>query len=140
MRLVVDANIFIAAFLKNALTRELLLDERLDLATPEYGFIETRAILKRPNLLKRLRLSPDNFEWLWSVLTARVKVISQADCQTAVQEAQRLISDLKDVPYLACALILRAAVWSNDPHFQAQKLKRRVEVFTTGELIAQLKR
>ena len=59
MRLVVDANVFIAAFLKNALTRELLLDERLDLATPGYGLIETRAILKRPSVLKRLRLSPE---------------------------------------------------------------------------------
>ena len=34
MRLIVDANVFIAAFMKDALTRELLLDERLDLATP----------------------------------------------------------------------------------------------------------
>ncbi len=58
MRLIVDANVFIAAFMKDALTRELLLDERLDLATPEYGLIETRGILKQPKVLKRLRLTP----------------------------------------------------------------------------------
>ncbi len=139
MRLVVDANVFIAAFLKNALTRELLLDERADLATPEYGLIETRVILQQPKVLKRLRLSPGDFEWLWSILTARVEVIPQSDYQSAMQEARLLIADPKDVPYLACALRLELAVWSNDPHFQAPAVKQRVAVFTTTDLLLRIK-
>jgi len=140
MRLVVDANVFIAAFLKNAITRELLLNERTDLVTPEYGLIETRAILKQPSVLRRLKLSLEDFEWLWTVLTARVEVIPQSDYRAAMRDAQRLISDPKDVPYLACALSLGLPVWSNDPHFQEPAVKQRVPVFTTGDLIAKLKR
>ena len=135
MRLVVDANVFIAAFLKDALTRELLLNEHVDFVTPEYGLIETRAILLQPKVLKRLRLSPENFEWLWLVLTAHVEVIAQLDYQSCMQEARQLIADPKDVPYLACALRFESAVWSNDPHFQAPKVEERVQVFTTGELL-----
>mgnify|MGYP001605926179 FL=1 len=139
MRLVVDANVFIAAFLRNALTRELLLDERADMVTPEYGLIETRAILEQPKILKRLQLSSDDFEWLWSVLTERVEVIPQSDYRAAMREAQQLIADPKDVPYLACALQLELAIWSNDPHFQAPRVKQRVAVFTTGDLLLKRK-
>ncbi len=139
MRLVVDANVFIAAFLKNALTRELLLDERADLVTPEYGLIETRSILLQPKVLKRLRLSPVNFKWLWSILTARVEVIPQSDYQSAMEEARQLIADPKDVPYLACALRLGLGIWSNDPHFQAPAVTRRAAIFTTNDLLLKRK-
>lgn len=139
MRLVVDANVFIAAFLKNALTRELLLDERADLVTPEYGLTETRAILLQPKVLKRLRLSPTDFEWLWSILTARVEVVPQSDYQSAMDEARQLIVDPKDVPYLACALRLGLGIWSNDPHFQTPTVTRRVAIFTTSDLLVKRK-
>jgi len=139
MRLVVDANVFIAAFLKNALTRELLLDEHADLVTPEYGLIETRGILQQPKVLKRLQLSLGDFEWLWSTLTAGVEVIPQSDYQSAMREARRLIADPKDVPYLACALRSELAIWSNDPHFQAPAVKQRITVFTTTDLLLRRK-
>ena len=37
MELVVDANVLIAGFIRRATTRELLLDGRLSLWTPEYS-------------------------------------------------------------------------------------------------------
>ena len=40
MELVVDTNILVAGFLRSALTRELLLDERLILWAPEYLLTE----------------------------------------------------------------------------------------------------
>lgn len=140
MRLVVDANVFIAAFLKDAITRELLLDERLNLAAPEYGLLETHDILKQPAVFKRLRLSPADFEWLWSILTASVEVIAQVEYQSAVRQARKMISDPKDIPYLACALKFGTAIWSNDPDFDVPKIKERVTIFTTRELIGLLKR
>ncbi|MHB2026814.1 MAG: PIN domain-containing protein [Elusimicrobiota bacterium] len=139
MQLVVDANVFIAAFVKDALTRELLLDERLKLATPEYGLVETEKVLKRPAVLRRLRLSREEFEALWSILTAPVGVIPQAEYQSFIKEARGLLDDPKDVPYLACALGLGVAVWSNDPYFQTPKIKSRAEIITTSELIGKLR-
>lgn len=140
MRLVVDANVFIAAFLKNALTRELLLDERLDLTTPEFGLIETRKKLEEPKLLKRLGLSREELAGIWSILTEPVEAVPRSEYQSAMREAALLISDPDDVPYLACALKFKWAVWSNDPHFQDPPVKSRVTILTTSELIDQLKR
>lgn len=140
MRIVVDANVFVAAFMKNALTRELLLDERLELATPEYGIIETKNILGRPKILSRMRLDREEFEALWSVLTASVEVIARAEYQRFIKDARRLIDDPKDIPYLACAMQLGSPIWSNDPDFQTPKVKFRAEILTTGELIERLQR
>ena len=47
MELVVDANILIAAFLKAALTRALLIDERLVLFAPAHLISETRKVIRQ---------------------------------------------------------------------------------------------
>ncbi|HLG30980.1 MAG TPA: PIN domain-containing protein [Candidatus Brocadiales bacterium] len=44
MQLVIDANILLAAFLKSALTRELLFDDNIELFAPEYFAVEVPQI------------------------------------------------------------------------------------------------
>lgn len=140
MGLIVDANVLIAAFMKKATTRELLLDEDMDLATPEYGLIETRKILSEPKTFKRLGLTCDDLAVIWSVITGPIDVIPRSEYQASMEEARRLIDDPNDVPYLARALMLRWSVWSNDPHFQTPRVKARVAVLTTAELVRELRR
>ena len=53
MELVLDANILVAAFLRFATTRELLLDERLTFYAPEYSVAETEKVLVSPRLRQR---------------------------------------------------------------------------------------
>ena len=43
-----------------------------------------------------------------------------------------LISDSKDIDFLALALSINASIWSNDPHFKQQSL---IKVFTTEDLL-----
>ena len=45
MELVVDANVLVAGFLRSGTTRELLLDERLVLWSPEWSVIEAEQVL-----------------------------------------------------------------------------------------------
>ena len=139
MRLVVDANILVAAFLKDAVTRELLLDDRLDLVSPEYGLIETRDVLKRPTVLKRMKLNAAEFDWLWSAIILRIKVLPATEYKSMIHEARQLISDAKDVPYLACALRLECDIWSNDPDLQIPDVKARIGVISTQDLIKLLR-
>ena len=54
MELVVDANVLVAGFLRSATTRELLLDERLRLSSPEWSLIETERVLATPQFRRRL--------------------------------------------------------------------------------------
>lgn len=58
MELIVDANILLAAFLKEAVTRELLLDERLHLFAPEHLLSETaRPASYQSHMLKATALA-----------------------------------------------------------------------------------
>ena len=50
----VDANILIAGFLRSATTRELLLDNRLNLWTPEYSLTESIHVLSTPRMRKKI--------------------------------------------------------------------------------------
>ena len=50
MELVVDTNVVVAGFLRSAVTRELLLDERLTLWAPEYLLTEAERVLLTPRL------------------------------------------------------------------------------------------
>ncbi len=54
MELVVDANIIVAGFMKAAVTRELLFDERSMLSLPECGLSEARKVLCAPAFRKHL--------------------------------------------------------------------------------------
>jgi len=54
MELVVDANVLVAAFLRSASTRELLLDERLLLSSPEWSLIEIDRVVATPQFRRRL--------------------------------------------------------------------------------------
>ena len=49
MQLIIDANILIAAFLKSAITRELLFDDEITLFAPEYFSLEVSNTVKKRN-------------------------------------------------------------------------------------------
>ena len=39
-----------------------------------------------------------------------------------MKKAEILIKDIKDVPFLACALALNAKIWSNDKDFEDKEV------------------
>jgi predicted nucleic acid-binding protein len=138
VQLVVDANILLAAFLKEALTRELLLDSRLDLAAPEHLLSETfRHLRTSASIRKRIGLSSKEIETLFLLLTQRIQVFPETSYQSVMTKALTLAPHRQDAPYLALALILKAAVWSNDKGMKKQPI---VTVYSTSELLAMLQK
>ncbi len=74
MELVVDANVLLAGFMKAAVTRELLLDNRLKLHAPEHLIYETRKhLLSSSRLRKRISLLPKQIEEIWFILTQNIE-------------------------------------------------------------------
>ncbi|MDO8730373.1 MAG: PIN domain-containing protein [Candidatus Omnitrophota bacterium] len=133
MEFVVDANILVAGFLRPALTRELLLDERLILYAPEYSLIETSQVLTRAHIRKKLgNLSPKEVLLILSAITERIQVLHSGSYESKLAQARIIAPDLADVPYLAVALHLRVPLWSNDT---ALKDQRSIPVYTTEELL-----
>ncbi len=133
MELVLDANILVAAFLRSATTRELLLDERLALWTPEHSITETERVLTAPRLRKRLgNLSAVEVRNLLSQLTAKIHVVPITEYYSFLPAAEQLAPHTEDAPYLALAMRLRLPIWSNDAGLKEQQ---NIRVYTTEELL-----
>lgn len=136
MQLVIDANIRLSAFLKDALTRELLLDSRLDLIAPEYLLSETlRHLHGASSIKKRIGLSSEGIEELFLLLTQRILVFPETSYQSAMAKSLTLAPHIEDAPYLALALILKVSIWSNDKGMAKQSI---IKVYSTTELLALL--
>ncbi len=133
MELVVDANILIAACLRPALTRELLLNERLQLWTPEHNLRETERVLTTPECSRRLGgLSQEQVESLLNHLTSRIQIIPEPEYHRYLAQALRLAPHTEDAPYLALALHLHIPLWSNDIGLKQQGI---VPVYATHDLL-----
>lgn len=133
MELVVDANVLVAAFLRSATTRELLLDERLVLFSPEWSLIETERVLTSPHFRRRLGgLETVEVRSVLSYVSSKIRVVPATVYQRCLGRAERLAPDPADAPYLALALHLNLPLWSND---SALKKQASVPVYTTQEMV-----
>ena len=136
MELVVDANILLAALLKEATTRELLLDTRLKLYAPEHLISETLKHLKlSASLRNRIRLSSKELEELFYLLTQEIETIPKKEFISRMNDAIKIAPHNEDAPYLALALAYNIPVWSNDKGIHSQS---KVKVYTTKDVISVL--
>lgn len=138
MELVVDANVLLASLIKQAVTRELLLDSRLKLYAPEHLISETLKHLKsNAALRKRIKLEGPELEELFYLLTQEIETIPQKSFASHMNEALSLAPHKEDAPYLALALSLGVPIWSNDKGFRDQT---KVEIYTTPKLLTKLEK
>ncbi len=130
MKLVVDTNILISAIIKNGETRRILFDFEFGFVTPAYSISEIR---KHQNeICEKAGIDETEFEQLLEILFRYVKIINPELYSSYLEEASSLITDSKDVSFLACALAIRYGIWSNDKGFKKQS---KVKVWTTKELL-----
>ena len=133
MELVVDTNVLIAGFLRAALTRELLLDERLTLWAPEHLLTEAERVLLSPRLRRRLgSLSPHEVRVILTQLTARIRILPISAFREQLPDAKALVADTEDAPFIALALHLQLPLWSNDIPLGKQHL---VRIYTTEDVL-----
>lgn len=122
-----------AALVKDAVTRELLLDSRLRLYSPEHLISETLRLLKtNVSLRKRIGLPAKELEELFYLLTQQVETVSKREITPFMADSIKLAPHKEDAPYLATALAMNIPVWSNDAGFQAQS---KVKIYTTKEIV-----
>ena len=131
MDLVVDANILFAALIKENITSDLLFKNDLHLYTSEFIFEEFG---KYKELIKnKTGRTDEEFEEFFNSLQRRITIIPSEEIELFLKKAKEISPDIKDVPYVAVALKLNIAIWSND-----RKLKEKqnvVRVYSTEELM-----
>src|SRR3989344_1443711 len=131
MDLVVDANIIFAALVKKGFTADLLLRNSFHLYAPE--FIVEELELYKTILKQKTGRSEEEFSLFVQVLQRRIIFISHEEIDPYLERAEKISPDIKDVTYVALALRLNCAIWSND---KALKEKQNiVKVYHTHDLV-----
>ncbi len=137
MRLAVDANIPVAALLKDATTRQILLEDNLEFFAPEYLLDEIKKILKNPKFRKRIPLNNKDLSDLSFAILSRIIFIPEKAFLPFIKHSMPLVTHVEDAPYIALCMALKIPLWSND---SALKGQHKVIIYTTPELIMLLRK
>jgi len=131
--IVVDANIVLAALLKQGLTREIILDRGLDLRAPPWLWGELAN--RRAWLKSRLHVSDSVIDDFVRLLQSRITEIPMALLELHREEAVRRVgkSGLKDAPCVAAVMAVRGVLWTHDATLAKEG---RVPTITTKGLSA----
>ncbi|MBU2503838.1 MAG: hypothetical protein KJ879_02180 [Nanoarchaeota archaeon] len=135
MKLVVDATILFTGLIGVGITKDIIFSEAVDLYAPEYLFEEFE---KHKSRIKTLsKMSSGEVEMVLNKLSSKIKSVPKRKFEKFLNQANSLIKDKNDTPYLALALAEKdMAIWSNDFHFKKQS---KVKVFTTKQLVRRMK-
>lgn len=137
MKLIADTNRIIAALVRDSYSRRIILSEKFEFATVEFGISEVKK--HRGYILKKAKLSTPQFNDLMTRFLARIEVLSEEEIGAeAFADAVKIMGgiDKADAPFVALALgIKNDGIWSDDRHFLQQKA---VKVWRTKSLADKL--
>jgi predicted nucleic acid-binding protein len=134
MKLVVDANVVMAALAKPSITREILLYPYIDYYSPSYLLEEIKEHGE-----EIANKAGKGYKEALSTIMKKLIVVRYESYKDKMDEANTVIGhiDKDDVQYIALALALGAdGIWSYDEGMKKQNV---VEVFSTGALAALMK-
>ncbi len=135
MKLVIDANIIFAALIKEGLTAELIINDELQLFAPEFLLEEISKY--QDQIFEKTHRSKEEFEIFVQILNEYITFIPQKNIKPFLEKANLFSPDPKDSVYLALALALKSAVWSNDKKLKEEQVQ--VKVLSTEDLINKTK-
>lgn len=135
MRIILDTNILVAALIKKSLTREILLHLDMEYVVSEFVFQEIE--LNKKEILHKSRLLETEFDLLLENLKDRLILISDEEIKHKDKALQIMRSiDINDSIFIALALsIENEGIWSEDKHFEQQKL---ITVWKTKDICKHL--
>ncbi len=134
MKLVLDASVLFATIIsKGRELRGKVLDiffhDDVELFAPAHLFSELAEHEKR--IMKDSGFSKAGFDAFVSVLSLRIKLVSETDIDECLPKARSISPDPDDAPYLSAAMSLKCSVWTDDPHFKKQS---EVQALSTRDL------
>ena len=131
MDLVVDANEIFAAIIKENKTHELIFDERLHLFTTEFFFAEFKE--HSEEIQEKTEKTEEELNHLFDVLKKKITLVPLEELLPYLDEAEKISPDPYDVAYIALALKLKCAIWSQDRKLKEKQ--NRIQVYSTKDLV-----
>ena len=129
-----DANILFASLIRDSLTAELLLSDKLTLFAPEFLLDEFSKY--EQYILEKSNRSKEDFNQFLSILREQIEIIPQSIITPFIKKADKFSPDEKDTVYLACALAIDSKIWSNDKKLKEDQ--KEIKVVNTEELIQEV--
>ena len=129
---VIDANSFIAGFLRDSTSRKLILSDKLTLFSPDWLINEFER--NESELMDKFPIS-SKFSETKKLLFRFVKIVPFEEYSKRIEEASRLSKHKKDIPYFALALSLDCPIWSDEKSFKQQS---RIEIYSTSDFVKKL--
>lgn len=140
MKLIVDTNIVISSIIRDAGTRKLLFDFRLELSAPEHLFEELYE--HEREIEKKAGISEEDFERFIKSIKIVVKEIPSKNYASFLSKALKLNNDAEDASFIAAAISMNANIWTNDKDFLEKEdvlLKETgIKIMTTKKLMERL--
>lgn len=131
MKFVIDTNRIIAALIKDSSCRAIILNNKYNFISPD--FTSTEVNKYKDLILKKSGLSEKSFNVVMNMLLEKIDIRPKLEYQDKISEAEKIISDKKDVPFLALALSEKVdGIWSDDNHFKEQD---KLKVYLTKDLV-----
>jgi len=137
MRIVLDANIIIAALMGSRGKLTILTSQNYEFYAPKFIIQEIKKY--KNEICERTDWTSEEFNVYFDALLLFIDVLDYEQYQDYIDNAKKVIQDrdLKDVDYIACALSTKADfIWSDDKDFSEQQL---VKIKTTDEFIEENK-
>lgn len=133
--LVIDANMVIAALLKDGKARQIIVSEKFAFVSPDYLIEELDKY--RKDIAEKAGVSEKGLAIVEALLLKRIKIVPYDEYRSKIGVAKGImLKDAKDVPYAACYLALKCeGIWTNDSDFDGNKY---VKVITTAYLMSLL--
>lgn len=130
MDLVVDANIIIAAIIKESTSYTLLFRKDFNLYTAGYIFTEIEE--HKEEILKKIKKTEGEFYKFIETLKRRISLVPLEELVPYLDKAEKICPDPDDVVYFTLALKLNYAIWSNDKDLKKQD---EIKIYHTHDLI-----
>jgi len=137
MKLIIDTNVVIAAFGKNAFTRKVILHPNLELISPDFLLEELEE--HKEEIMERTGLTPVEYPIVRDILLSNIKIIPFKEYNSNFKRAMDIMKkiDIDDTSFIALGLSSETdGLWSNDKRIKKQEY---IRIWTTEEVKVYLK-
>lgn len=131
MQLVIDSNVIMSALISKGLTRSLIFNNEFTLFAPDHTLVEIEE--HKSELLSKSKMDSRRFDLLLELIISEIFIVKKEEYEKYLEEANDMITDKDDSPFLALAIKLDCALWTNDS--KLKKEQKRIKIYHTEELL-----
>jgi predicted nucleic acid-binding protein len=130
MKVVVDTNILFSFFWKESFTKNLLINSKFELVSPEFALAELEKYSKE--IIKKTKITKKRFDLELLELQKVVSFVKRDIYKKFLKNAEDISPDRFDVDFFALCLSFDCFLWSNDSFLKNQN---EIKIFSTEEII-----